>query len=87
MADGHAKPVHLAERLALRPSEAAEVLGISERTFRSILLTLPHLRIGGRVVVPVDGLRRWLEDEQRSQRGRADRATDEILATIGSSRQ
>jgi len=23
MADGHAKPVHLAERLALRPSEAA----------------------------------------------------------------
>jgi excisionase family DNA binding protein len=84
---GDHTPARDIDRLALRPKEAAEALGVSERTFRSILPTLPHVRIGGRVVVPVDGLRRWLEDEERSQRGRADRTTDEILAAIGSSRR
>ncbi len=45
------------ERLALRPKEAAEALGIGERTLRQILPELPHVRIGGAVLLPGDGLR------------------------------
>ena len=41
----------LANRLALRPKEAADVLGVSERTLRQMLPELPVVRRGG--VVPL----------------------------------
>ena len=50
----------LAERLALRPAEAARALGISERKLRQLLPKLPIVREGGVVLLPVDGLRAWL---------------------------
>ena len=56
----------LAERLALRPAEVAEVLGVSERHIRQLLPQLPHVRLGGCVVVPVEGLREWLREQARS---------------------
>ena len=52
-------------RLALRPVEAAEALGISERRLRSLLPQLPHVREGGVVLLPVEGLRRWLEERAK----------------------
>ena len=51
--------------LALRPVQAAKVLGISER----LLWTwtnqgkIPHLRIGRAVVYPVELLRAWLNEQ------------------------
>ena len=39
---------------ALRSAEAAEAQGIGERTLRQILPELPHVRIGGVVLLPVD---------------------------------
>ena len=50
----------LAERLALRPAEAAQALGISERKLRQLLPKLPIVREDGVVLIPVDGLRAWL---------------------------
>ena len=47
-------------RLALRPAEAAQALGISERKLRQLLPKLPIVREGGVVLIPVDGLRAWL---------------------------
>ena len=49
-------------RLALRPREAARALGIGERLLWSWTNQglIPHLRIGTRVVYPVDALRGWL---------------------------
>jgi len=48
--------------LAMRPREAAKALGISERllwewTDRGIV---PHVRMGKRIMYPVDSLRDWL---------------------------
>lgn len=49
--------------LAMKPREAAKALGISERllwewTDRGIV---PHVRLGKRIVYPVDSLREWLQ--------------------------
>lgn len=51
--------------LAMRPREAAKALGISERllwewTDRGIV---PHVRLGKRIVYPVDVLRKWLQEQ------------------------
>jgi predicted DNA-binding transcriptional regulator AlpA len=53
------------ERLALRPAEAAKVLGIGQRLLwqETNRGAIPHLRIGAKVVVyPVAALREWLAD-------------------------
>jgi excisionase family DNA binding protein len=49
-------------RLALRPTEAAQALGIGERLLWSKTNSgeIPHLRLGRCVVYPVDALRDWL---------------------------
>ena len=51
-------------RFALSIREAAKSIGLSETAFRELLPTIPHIRAGRRVIVPVDGFRAWLE--QRS---------------------
>ncbi len=74
----------LADRLALRPAEVAEALGLSERTVRQILPELPHVRIGSAVVVPTDLLREWLRTRAQQEKGAIDRAVDEVLDDLGS---
>ena len=75
--------LRLADRLALRPTEAAKALGVSERTLRQMLPDLPHLRIGGSVLIPVDALRDWLRQRVLEQGGRAERAAGEVLRAVG----
>ncbi len=70
------------DRIALRPKEAAEVLGISERTLRQLLPELPTVRRGGVVLVPVAGLQEWLRDESRAEKGRVEKAVTEILEAV-----
>jgi excisionase family DNA binding protein len=72
----------LTDRLALRPAEVARALGLSERTIRQILPQLPHLRIGGAVLVPVEGLREWLRTQSRIEGSTVDRAVQEVLASL-----
>ena len=76
--------LHLGDRLALRPREAAEALGISERSLRQLLPELPHLRLGGCVVLPVDSLRAWLIAQAETQQRRTDAAVDEVLLSLES---
>ena len=54
--------------LAVGRREAAAMLGISERLLWTWTnaKTIPHVRIGTRVLYPVDELRRWLEDHARN---------------------
>jgi len=78
------RPVLLAERLALRPAEAARALGIGERTLRQLLPILPTVRAGGVVLLPVEGLRRWLEEQVKTERLRAEVVAEEILAEMRS---
>ncbi|HTF32149.1 MAG TPA: helix-turn-helix domain-containing protein [Myxococcota bacterium] len=83
MGEQPAKGVLLAERLALRPKEAATALGLSERAFRALLPELPHVRVGGAVLVPIDSLREWLRDRAEAATNRVDVAVGEILYDIG----
>lgn len=57
--------------LAMRPREAAKALGISERllwewTNQGIV---PHVRMGKRIVYPVDSLRNWLRQQAQENTG------------------
>ena len=77
---GHQR-ICLADRLALRPKEAAEAMGISERKLRELLPQLPHVRLDGVVVLPTRLLERWLETRSQADASRAERLASEILDT------
>ena len=70
------------ERLALRPKEAAEALGISERTLRQLLPELPTVRRGNIVLIPVEQLRSWLRDESEAEKARGDKVVTDILEAV-----
>jgi excisionase family DNA binding protein len=72
----------LADRLALRPAEAARALGISERTLRSLLPQLPVVRAGGAVLIPVDALRGWLRDRARNGQDEVNEAVRDALKKV-----
>ena len=57
------------ERLLLRPSEAAEVLGMGRTKVYAMLASgeLPSVRIGKSVRIPVEALRRWIQDQTAEQ--------------------
>ena len=71
--------IDLTSRLALRPREAAEALGLSERKLREVLPQLPHIRLGGAVLLPVEGLQAWLREQAKVEQGRAEKVAAEIL--------
>jgi excisionase family DNA binding protein len=77
-----AEPLSFADRLALTVAEAAQVLGVSERHIRNLLPELPHVYLGNRPVIPVDALRKWLDEHAEIQRGRIDTAVDEVLRDL-----
>ena len=81
--DGALEPFWLANRLALRPEEAARALGVSERTLRRLGPKLPRIRDGGTVLYPVEGLREWLRREAQAEGDRIDRAVRETLRALG----
>lgn len=51
------------DRLLLRPSEAAETIGIGRSKVYELLASgeLPSIKIGNSLRVPVDALRAWIE--------------------------
>ena len=50
------------ERLLLRPSEAAEAIGVSRSKAYELIATgeIPSVTVGGCKRVPVDALRQWI---------------------------
>ncbi len=59
------------ERLTINRREAAEMLGISERLLWTLTNAgeVPHLRLGSRVLYPVEALRQWIEERTSGSRG------------------
>ena len=57
-------------------------LGVSERTLRVMLPRLPHFRVGSAVLIPVDALPRWLNEQARAEQDRSDRIVAEVLASL-----
>lgn len=82
MSEDSQKIIRLADRLALRPKEAAATLGLSERAFRALLPSLPHVRAGGAVLIPVEALRRWLDEQAVREPDRIDGIVSETLGSI-----
>lgn len=74
------------DRLAYRPREAAELLGVSERTLRKWLRDdgLPFLRLDGVVLIPRGPLEEWMAARVEAER-RTDRLAEEILDGISKS--
>jgi len=72
----------LSSRLALRPKEAAQALGLSERKLREVLPQLPHVRVGGAVLLPVEGLQAWLREQSRTEQSRVETVVEEILSSV-----
>ena len=58
MPQGAERKLDLANRMALRPREVAEALGISERKVRDLLPELPRVYLGTAIVVPVEPLKK-----------------------------
>ena len=60
------------ERLLLRPTEAAEMLGISRSKIYELLAagSLPVVRVGNSVRVPAEVLHQWLQQRLAEQRER-----------------
>ena len=58
-------------RLLLSIRDAAEVLGVSTRTVWTLAhhRGLPHVRVGRRILFPVEGLRHWVASHTRSTEG------------------
>lgn len=77
----------LSNRIALRPREAADALGLSERKLRELLPELPTVRRGNIVLIPVAGLLEWLRDQSRVENGRVEKAVTEILEVVHPSRK
>ena len=77
--------LQLESRLALSVGEAATTLGVSERHLRTLLPELPHVHLGGRVVVPVEALREWLRVSVQVEGERSVRIADEILGALDGS--
>lgn len=57
--------------LALRPKDAARVLGIGQRKLWELTKAgeIPHVKIGTATLYPVEELRAWLSEQAR--RGRS----------------
>jgi excisionase family DNA binding protein len=61
----------VSERLMLRPSEAAEAIGISRSKAYQLIAEgqIPSVRVGGCVRVPVAALRDWINRELQTAGG------------------
>jgi excisionase family DNA binding protein len=78
------EPPNLTRRLALRPKEAAEALGIGERTLRSWMRDeeLPFFRLNGVVLIQRSTLEKWME-ERETRTASADALAGKILEELG----
>lgn len=52
-------------RLALKPREAAPLLGVGNNTIYQLChrADFPAIKVGAGIIIPVDALRRWLNNQ------------------------
>lgn len=59
------------EKLLLKPSEAAQVLGIGRSLIYELIARreIPSVRLGRCVRVPSESLQRWLKEQENIRQG------------------
>jgi len=77
---------NLTNRVALGIRETATALGVSEGLVRKWLPQMPHTRLGERVLIPVDPLKKWLQERSQTEMDASRRSAAEILKALDSSR-
>ena len=77
---------NLTNRVALGIRETATALGVSEGLVRKWLPQRPHTRLGERVLIPVDPLKKWLQERSQAEMDASRRSAAEILKALDSSR-
>jgi hypothetical protein len=82
MAETPRPPVDLSTRLALRKSEAAAALGVSDRTFRTLRPHIPTVTVGETELVPVDALREWLTKHAVVDGDLLDKVAEELMSGL-----
>jgi excisionase family DNA binding protein len=57
------------DRLALRMRELAKAVNLSIRTVWGLTKAgvIPHVRVGGSILYPVDSIRQWLQQQAKGQ--------------------
>ena len=57
--------VNVNERLMLRPTEAADAIGVSRSKAYELIAAgaIPSVKVGGCVRVPVEALRTWIDQQ------------------------
>ena len=76
------------EKIAYTAAEAAQRLGCSERSIRTLLaedVSFPRFYLGRLVRIPARGLEQWAEEAARKERARTGRAV-EALTRVGRGR-
>jgi excisionase family DNA binding protein len=65
------KELILSQKLLLSPEEACETIGVKRATFFKLLAAgkIPSIKIGRLRRIPVDGLRRYVEQQVQEQTG------------------
>jgi excisionase family DNA binding protein len=65
-----ATEIDLAQRMALRPAEVVETLGVSTRTLRKWMRDegLPFMRVDAVILIPRDGLERWMAERVEAEK-------------------
>lgn len=60
----------MANKLAVGTTEAAQMLGISRPTLYQLIgrADFPSFRVGGRVLISVDGLKNWIDQQAGGER-------------------
>jgi excisionase family DNA binding protein len=56
------------DRLALRMRELAKALNLSVRTIWGLTKAgvIPHVRVGGSVLYPIDAVHQWLQEQAKA---------------------
>jgi len=59
------------QRITLRPREAADAIGVSERTLRSLMRAgeIPFARLNRAVLIPVSGLEAFIASKMETAEG------------------
>jgi len=65
------------DRLALRMRELAKALNLSVRSVWALTKAgvIPHVRVGGSILYPVDSIRQWLQEQAKGQQAAAQAAS------------
>lgn len=74
--------IDLRNRLALSIAEAAQVVGLSENAFRSVLPAIERVYVGRRILIPVKALEEWLHSQSKINESRDGEIVSELLKAV-----